>query len=304
MNVPKLHHYVPQFYLRRFVGPDGRLCVWEKAKDRTFLATPKTIAAETDFYWLHEFEKLGHDPLTMEKQLSALEGQVALITEQWLHWIGQMSAEEKIPIPTPNRRIVARYIALQFLRTADTKDTICALYQLDRPDEVLSAEKRTELHTTLLWDLRILEKIEKHIEDAIWIFGRNRSATPFWTSDNPVAFKTANNKMWLKAGFISKGTYVVFPLSPTVVLYCHERNFWRKIDGWDCIISPIEFDDEMIEHENAGQVFMASRFVISSVNDFHFAREFEPSIGTDKYAPDSWEQGLDDPRDLFGNTDD
>jgi hypothetical protein len=104
------------------------------------------------------------------------------------------------------------------------------------------------LHTTLLWDLKGVAKIEKHIQKAIWIFGRNRTATPFSTSDNPVAFKTANNKMWAKVGFICKGTYVVFPLSPTIVLYCHERTYWKKIAKWDRIISPIEFTDEMVEH--------------------------------------------------------
>jgi hypothetical protein len=105
--------------------------------------------------------------------------------------------------------------------------------------------------------------------------------------------------MWLKVGFICKGTYVVFPLSPTIVLYCHERTYWKKIAKWDRIVSPIEFTDEMVEHENAGQVFMASRFVVSPNNDFEFAREFAPSIGTDKYASDSWEERLFDPRSLL-----
>lgn len=90
--------------------------------------------------------------------------------------------------------------------------------------------------------------------------------------------------MWLKAGFISKGTYVVLPLSPTIVLYCYERTYWRKIAKMDRIASPVEFDDEMVRHENSGQVFMASRFVVSPQNDFAFASEFLPSIGTDERA--------------------
>jgi Protein of unknown function (DUF4238) len=252
MKGPKLHHYVPQFYLRRFADPRGKLWVWDKTNGRTFAATSKSIAAESDFYWLHEFERIGHDPLTLEKQLSDLEYNVATITEQWIGWISQMPPKEKVPIPVVNREIVSRYIALQFLRTADRKDLLCAMYELDHPHETLSPERRTELHTTLLWDLKGLAKIEKHIQKAIWIFGRNQTPTPFWTSDNPVAFKTANNKMWLKVGFISGGIYVVFPLSPTIVLYCHERTYWKKIAKWDRIVSPIEFTDEMVEHENAG----------------------------------------------------
>ncbi len=84
MNGPKLHHYVPQFYLRRFVGPDGNLWIWDKTKDRAFASSASSVAAETQFYRLHDFEAVCHDPLTMEKQFSELEGEVSLITEQWL----------------------------------------------------------------------------------------------------------------------------------------------------------------------------------------------------------------------------
>jgi Protein of unknown function (DUF4238) len=74
MSAPKLHHYVPQFHLRRFVDASGRLWVWDKASDRMFGTMPGGIAAEKQFYRLTQYEADGHDPLTMEKQLSALEG--------------------------------------------------------------------------------------------------------------------------------------------------------------------------------------------------------------------------------------
>lgn len=299
MTTPKLHHYVPQFYLRRFLNAKDRLWIWDKTSDKAFETNPRSIAAENKFYWLHEFEELGRDPATLEKQLSDLEGQAALVTEQWLDWIPQLSANDKVPIPEENKKGIARYIAIQFLRTADRKDILSALYQLDHPDEVLTPEKQTRLHTELLWDQKTLELIEEHIAKAIWVFGVNRTETPFWTSDNPVAFKTANHKMWIKIGFVSKGTYVVFPLSPSVVLYCHERNYWKKISQFDCTVSPVQFTDEMVEHENAGQVFMATRFVMSSVNDFRFAREFASTIGTDKYAAKDWDEGLPDFRPLL-----
>jgi hypothetical protein len=299
MSRAKLHHYVPQFHLKRFLNPDGKLWVWDKTNDRVFLTNPKTIAAESDFYWLDEFARLGHDPLTMEKQLSDLEAQAALITTQWLEWAPQMSPGDKLPIPQPNREIIARYIALQFLRTADRKDLICSMYEIDHPGEAMSPEDKSRLHTSLLWDLDTLAQIEKHIENAIWIFARNHLSTPFWTSDNPVAFKTGNNKMWVKVGFLSKGTYVVFPLSPALVLYCHERQYWNKLAKFDSTISPVTFTDEMVEHENAGQVFMATRFVVSPNNDFSFARDFAPSIVTNKYASDNWDPDLFDPRFLL-----
>lgn len=292
MNAPKLHHYVPQFYLRRFVGLDGKLWVWDKTKARAFTSSPGSVAAETQFYRLHDFETMGHDPLTMEKQFSELEGEVALITEQWLGWLAAVAPGEKIEIPEPNRKLVSLYIVLQFLRTADTKDILCLFHE----GSELSAEDKTGLHTELLWDLQFINGIAAFIEKAIWIFGRNRSGVPFFTSDNPVAFKTGDNRMWLKAGFLREGTYVVFPLSPEVVMYCKEPTFWHKIARFNDCLSPVEFTADMVGHENAGQVFMAKRFVISPVNDFAEARQFASSIGTDRYAR---QEVKDDPESGF-----
>ena len=70
-----------------------------------------------------------------------------------------------------------------------------------------------------------------------------------------------------------------------MVLYCYEKSYWKKIEKFDCTLSPVKFSAEMVEHENSGQIFMASRFVISPTNNFEFARDFLDSIGTDRYAP-------------------
>lgn len=130
----------------------------------------------------------------------------------------------------------------------------------------------------------IVKRISNHIKEAIWIFARNTTATPFMTSDNPVAFRTKDNALWLKVGFVAEGTYAVYPLAPDIVMFCHERRFWKKIKPLDSCLSPVSLDHEMVESENSGQVFMAKRFVISPANDFQFAREFVKTIGTDTYA--------------------
>ena len=60
---------------------------------------------------------MGHDPLTMEKQFSQLEGEVALITGHWLEWLRDLKPMEKVEIPEIDRELVSLYLALQFLRT-------------------------------------------------------------------------------------------------------------------------------------------------------------------------------------------
>jgi len=58
MSDPKLHHYVPQFYLRRFCDAAGRLWAWDREADRVFIASPRSVAAERSFYYLDVLDRV------------------------------------------------------------------------------------------------------------------------------------------------------------------------------------------------------------------------------------------------------
>lgn len=176
-------------------------------------------------------------------------------------------------------------LAVQYLRTADTKDILCAF----RDDyEKLSEAERTRLHTALLWNLEIVHEIRDRIKKSIWVFGRNETDTPFVTSDNPVAFRTPDNRQWRKVGILGEGMYVVHPLSPGIVMYCYDRSPpWDSTIKFDSCLSPVVFNTGMVESENSGQVFMASRFVFAPRDDFEHERQFARSIGTDLYAQEA-----------------
>lgn len=231
---------------------------------------------------MHDFAEAGQDPLVMESQFSEIESEISLITNQWLAWLRNIRRGDRIQIPPVNRQLVSLYIALQFLRTADSRDTL-SLFEANETD--LSSERKARLHASMLWDSDTVESVARFVEESIWVFGRNDSGTPFITSDNPVAFKTKDHRVWIKAGILSEGTYIVFPLSPEIVMFCHEPAYWHKLAGFNNGLSPVGFTIPMVEHENAGQVFMASRFVVSPIDDFRDAREFAKTIGTDLYAP-------------------
>jgi len=311
MGTAKLHHYVPQFYLRRFADEHEKFWAWDKMRDKIFRTNPKRVGAGSNFY-----------PLTLEKQFADLEGQVSLITDQWLHWFRHAQHGDRIRIPNVNRRIVSLYIALQFCRTADARDIIVAIDGLpsnpDMTEEMkwgtyllgawlvdvlmknrkksnrnaisegrLSDRNESEIHTRWLWNLEMVHSIAKRIERSIWIFGRNLTGFPFITSDNPVAFHEGNTHRWVKVGFLARGAYPVFPLSPEIVMYCYDSKDpkYRALRKFGDTLSPVEFNVPLVEHDNAGQVFNAGRFVISPINDFNFVREFAQTIGSDRYAP-------------------
>jgi hypothetical protein len=242
------------------------------------------LAAEQNFYYLDMYAAQGHDVATMERQFADLEREAAIITSQWIDWIRNGALGMQVPIPDPNREIVSLFVALQFLRTRDARDILAAFASAEGADVKSEADRRA-LHIDALWDDRLVGRLRDRISSSAWVFGRNTTKLPFLTSDNPVAFRSGDHSMWLKAGVVSPGTYVVYPLSPDVVMYCYPpEDPWLNVGRFDASVSPVEFTEELVDSENGAQVFMASRFVISSVDDFAAAREFAPTVGTDKYA--------------------
>lgn len=294
MTTPKLHHYVPRFYLRRFLDIDKRLWVFDKVIQKVFQTTPERIAAETHFYRIPDLIDTEHDPNFLETEFSALESTIAGLTERWLSSAVNLNPIEKVEMTDEERQEMSLFISLQFLRTAEQRDVLAAFAQENSYKEEISKDEKINLHATMLWNGRIVQDIAERIYKSIWLFGRNTTETPFITSDNPVCVKTPDNRMWLKApGILSPGTYIVFPLSPQIILYCKEPNHWAALKQFDASMSPVTFSKEMVEHENSGQVFMASRFIISNCNDFNFVQEFLPSIGTDMYAPKNSKEETD-----------
>ena len=159
------------------------------------------------------------------------------------------------------------------------------------------AKRNEELHTELIWNLDQIELLARRFRRSVWIFARNDTATPFITSDNPMTFRTRDNRQWLRAGILSRGTYLAYPMSPQVVLFCHPRHDkFRALGKFADTVSPVVLTEEMVECENTGQVFMASRFLISCRAQFDAERAFAPTIGTDIYAPSplqKWKSEVD-----------
>jgi hypothetical protein len=186
MSDPKLHHYVPQFYLERFTNSDGRLWVFDKKLNRKFCSSPKNIAAETKFYYVSELVGTKCTPLFVEKQFSALESNIAQITGDWLNQLNNCK---------------------------------------DRGQLKISAFERNQM-----------------------------------------------------PGILSPETCITLPLSPTIILYCERKSLTKKLKQFNNCLSPVEFTEGMVDHENSGQVFMSLRFIFAPTNDFEDAENFWEKI--------------------------
>ena len=72
-------HFVPQFYLRGFVGKKDQLFVIDRPTEKSFRTAPKNVAAERDF---NRVDVEGMDPNMVEKALAKFEGEVAPALER------------------------------------------------------------------------------------------------------------------------------------------------------------------------------------------------------------------------------
>ncbi|QOQ38209.1 DUF4238 domain-containing protein [Trueperella pecoris] len=117
-STAKLHHYVPQGYLRGFATDMERVRVVPLDRSRQpYTPSVKNVAAQNHFHTVGEFD----EPDAFEKALSDVEGQALGIIRGL--------ANGEFPLSEENRWAFAHYTALQSVRGPDTRRTtehLCA----------------------------------------------------------------------------------------------------------------------------------------------------------------------------------
>lgn len=272
MSEPKFHHYVPRFYLARFVDADGILWVYDKSEDRVFHSSPERIAGENRFYDIPE-ASTAEDRLFFEKQFAEIESDAAPIIDSWLVPIQQAKA---IRISDIERDVMSLFLTLQLVRTSEAREQIIQFNQgLNRlfPGEDFDAS--SFVHFRLLADADFLNEMADSIASHIWIFANNLSGQSFYTSDNPLIVHSMDRQNWrLGTAALERNVTLVLPLSPQTVMYCFEPTGREELRRHDGAVSGVEITLDKIRHENSGQVGMSRRFVFANCSDFEFARKF------------------------------
>ncbi|MDD9934127.1 MAG: DUF4238 domain-containing protein [Myxococcales bacterium] len=273
MTTARRHHLVPRFYLRRFANADGRLWVFDKARQRAFRSSAQSIAVESGFYASASLQGTPEGPLFLEAQFAALESEAAQVLECWTD---QATGSDRVEIPTVNREVMSLYLVTQLLRTAAQRNLLVEFVRkhpaVDTNAEASVLADVADAHARLLCD-DVVQALADTLQSFIWVFARNQSGTPFWISDQPVVLEDGASKQWLSTPSLARrGVQLLFPISPWLILYCMEPHHWAKLGAFGDRVSPVEFVGAMVDHENSGQVGMSKRFVFSCEGDFAFAR--------------------------------
>ena len=120
MSEPKNQHIIPQCYLKQFVDPntpkgqEPYVWIFERDKKTGKKKSPKNILTETDFYTLKT--KLGGKDYTIEKKLSQLESEYAIVFDKKI--------KSKIPINDYEHIIFCAFVAAMLQRTLKQRENI------------------------------------------------------------------------------------------------------------------------------------------------------------------------------------
>jgi hypothetical protein len=222
----EIQHYVPRVLLRLHVNDPlakkGSEQVWcfDKRTDKVFSPNIKGILAGARFY---EIEVNG-ETVSFEEPLTAIEDQVAPILERLTSTriLGEISTSE--------RKAVASFCAVQFLRTQAFRDQVKDLNQVMAdalqkrgivPSEVSNFKMLSDEEIKTL-SLAMLNEAPAtygpHFLDKHWYLVEGKTQDPFHLGDQPVVLDNDFAPAGRGVGIASPGVSIYLPLCPTLCL--------------------------------------------------------------------------------------
>ena len=250
-NLPKRHHYIPQFYLQGFSTDKKHLYVLDKLSEennRIRYQTTESIAFQNNLY---TYQAKGKKKETLEGAFAQLEGIAAELIRK---------IEKEEVLSDQDRSDLSLFISFLWIRTPFSKKefekTTKELYEKTarmsmamRPKESIkdffkergeeftdqqianmvdfaTNEKRSKIHVDVpqnYWIKQMLTmglEISPALEIADWEFKVANKPFAFLTSDNP--FLLLPSKPVDALGLLTPGAKKVIPLTSKICLVIHE----------------------------------------------------------------------------------
>ncbi len=235
MPKKKRHHYIPQFYLRRFsINSEGKSIALFNLKNKRFIenAPIKHQACKSFLY--------GDDDDEVEDALAKIEDKIARFFYFW--------TEKKDLFPPPDNSkaftLLKRFILYQAHRTPKSGSN--AIDSINAGVKVMFKEYLPQLYEDIkngklihkdpvLFSLFQSAEHEHLLNFLDCKFLVNLSSLPFITSDAPVVFY---NKLMEKAsnyigatGLVSKGLQIFYPIHPRLMICMYDPQVYDFGNG-------------------------------------------------------------------------
>lgn len=229
------HHYVPQFYLRQWCAPDGKMWVYPVENGSTgFRASPKNFATEKGLYNSSDAPFADHD---FEGRFSQIEG---LFHSRWPEVFNSIGDPR-------TKRNIARFLALMHIRhpkhkeeirktnawlrqlTAQARASGHTEFEIVDPDgetsvvrvgdvDEMASDTAANTNAGFLNALTSVETLAQILSARKWGVVFNTIDAPVYlTSDRPLVLHrgTCSRESF---GFATPGTEITFPITPTKLL--------------------------------------------------------------------------------------
>jgi hypothetical protein len=288
MSDAKNHHYVPQAYLRSFADPQERVWVFNKESRKAFHVSVRNVGSENYFYTSESMGKSRGDRLFVEKELGSDEGKFAGFLRELRAGI---DGRGEWRLKKPHRHFLARYIALQFLRTREHRikqremiEVMGSTLQkwseqrgLEVPADVLEClddpeSEAAEIQQQILVNKPLIQEYAGILFRHIWIFFQPPKGCRFLTSDHPVVLCGHVHRRNRGVGIRTRGVEICFPLTPTLLVSLCERTAFPHLVGLDGTLQRYDCPENVM-WVNSMQICDSTRMIFSDVNDFSLAED-------------------------------
>ena len=307
MDIPRRHHHLPKFLLRRFgTGKKKYVWVFDKSTGKKFKASPTNVAVSRDLY---SIAVDSGSIMSIEPSLAEIEGRCA-------SYVKRILRNDDISVLDAHERIELAVMMIQLhLRSPNFEKKRIAMFDTMRqqirdlggdPDDF---EELRELSSeeAKLESIQMIRNLPgglaPHLLRRNWALHSTRQA--LFLSDNPVVLHHDQpDDLGGGVGFAVPGVQVFFPISSTrcLAIYCpslfggfggeppllpredprvqellgDKPRFNKLVDD---LFPPmnggksLEVGDEVVSFLNSLQVSRAERYLISQTDDFSLAEK-------------------------------
>ena len=277
-------HFVPPFYLRKFVGAKDMLLVFDREKEETYRSKPPGVAAQRDF---NRIDVEGMDPNAVEKVLSEFEGETAprldrVIANKSIADEADRSAMVNLmaamTLRNPKRRrgfgTVIENFTKSFLGGKENYETYVAdMKKAGKEPEFTLEELRRELAGATITapkETIIGAEIDQHDPAAKRLWEKKLqlvvapdSSGGFVTTDDPVCIRWTDGQEHAdRPGLAEVNSEILFPLSPKLALRGRAEGEENVVDA----------DAAMVAEMNSHLINNATRQVYADDHAFKYAR--------------------------------
>lgn len=242
-DIIKKQHYVPRFYLKKFCERNKTINVFDKEQLKIFSTNINNIACENYFY---DCDFNIDNPLKRQEAehlISSIESEIAIVYHSVLNKLDNYQSnkdfEDLTCITNKEKEYLALFFILQLNRTKKQRIAYANIFKsmVEKVAELLfQKEIPIQVYNdkfTMIQIQRLFKNIEFYIEYLMnqqWIFERNISNRPFYTSDNPAVL---DNTFCIKDGrgkdLLSPRITLHLPLSPKYTLTIVEQSLLKNM---------------------------------------------------------------------------